>query len=112
MEFETFDAYDFTFRNMDQDGVMCRYDALFSFSLGSGGATYLAYADAAPGDDGQEGLYVSLLVQPEQAAKAQRSVESGATPKKPPVIDLLDIDDPDERAQAVSALEAVLAEED
>ena len=36
-DFATFETYDFAFRCLDEEGVMCRYDALLSFSLEEAG---------------------------------------------------------------------------
>ena len=110
-DFETFDVYDFAFRNMDEEGVMCRYDALLSFSLEAGGPVNLVYTDLVSGTDGDEATYCSVLSDPQQAERAQFAVEHGSTPKKPPVLDLADIDE-ELKPLVLDILDEVLAEED
>lgn len=110
-DFQTFEVYDFAFRNMDEEGVMCRYDALLSFSLEPDGPVYLVYTDLVSDADGDEATYCSILCDPQQAEKAQFAVEHGSTPKKPPVLDLADIDE-DLKPIILDILDGVLAEED
>lgn len=110
-EFETFEVYDFAFRAPDEDGVMCRYDALLSFCLEEEGPTYLVYTDLVADEDGSEATYASVLADPAQAQQAQYAVEHGMTPKKPPVIDLVDIDE-GLKPMVLDVLDEVLAEQE
>lgn len=110
-DFDTFEVYDFAFRCLDEEGVMCRYDALLSFSLEAAGPVYLVYTDLVTGQDGEEATYCSVLSDPSQAAAAQFAVEHGSTPKKPPIIDLVDIEE-DLKPMVLDILDEVLSEED
>lgn len=110
-DFQTFEVYDFAFRNMDEEGVMCRYDALLSFSLEADGPVYLVYTDLVSDAEGDEATYCSVLCDPQQAEKAQFAVEHGSTPKKPPVLELADIDE-GLKPMILDILDEVLAEED
>ena len=111
MDFETFESYDFVFCSPDQDGKMCRYEAVLSFAVAAGGPEYLVYADAAPDEAGEEATYASVLADPAQARAAQYAVEHGAAPKNPPVLDLRDIVDEEEWALVERVLDEELADD-
>ena len=59
-DFATFETYDFAFRCLDEEGVMCRYDALLSFSLEEAGPIYLVYTDLVSDEAGEEAMYASV----------------------------------------------------
>ena len=86
-------SLDFTFRAVDDDGAMARYDALFSFRDAEDGTCYLVYCDEKPDEDGEVGTYASIACDSAQLERAQTQVESGSVPKKPPVVELAVIED-------------------
>lgn len=110
-DFATFETYDFAFRCPDEEGVMCRYDALLSFSFEEAGPIYLVYTDLVCDEAGEEAMYASVVVDPEQVRAAQYAVEHGMTPKKPPVVDLVDIEE-DLKPMVLEVLDEVLADEE
>ena len=110
-ELATFETYDFAFRCPDEEGVMCRYDAVLAFSLEEAGPVYLVYTDLVGDDAGEEAVYCSVVADPAQVAAAQYAVEHGSTPKKPPVIDLVDIDE-GLKPMVLEILDEVLEEDD
>ena len=104
-------SLDFTFRAPDDDGAMARYDALFSFCDAGCGPCYLVYCDEKPDEDGEVGTYASIVCDPSQLDRAQAQVESGSVPKKPPVVDLAVIEEPEGWDLVEQALALVDSEE-
>lgn len=99
---------DFMLRAIDDEGVYCRYEALLMCVSPQTGLPYLVYADAEPDERGDVATYVSLC-DAEQVEKAQMAVDSGATPKKPPLLTLTPVEDEEELARVIAALDALEA---
>lgn len=108
---DTVTACDFVLRAIDDEGAYCRYDALVMYVSPETGLAYLVYADVEPDDQGDVATYVSLC-DPEQVEKAQLAVDSGATPKKPPLLTLTPVEDEEELARVIEALDALDALDD
>lgn len=102
---------DFVLRAIDEEGAYCRYESILMYTPDEGGPSYLVYADLEPDGSGDVGTYVSAC-DPEQVEKAQLAVDSGCTPKKPPLLDLAPVEDEAELARVVAALDALDAMED
>lgn len=105
-------SLDFTFRALDDDGVLVRYDALFSFVDTEDGSCYLVYCDEEPDSADEVGTYASLVCDPSQIDRAQMQVEGGSVPKKPPVVDLAVIEDDQGWELVEHAVELVDSEDD
>lgn len=105
-------SLDFTFRALDDDGILARYDALFSFVDTEEGSCYLVYCDEEPDSVGEVGTYASLVRDPSQIDRAQMQVEGGSIPKKPPVVDLAVIEDDRGWELVEHAMELVDSEDD
>lgn len=106
------EAFDFTFRAPDQDGAMCRYEALFSFADDATGRVFLVYADEKPAEDGEVATYASLACEPAELQTAQAAVDAGARPKKPPVVALAEFEDAGDWKLVDEALDLVEQEEE
>lgn len=87
VDLERMRTYDFTFRAVDEGGAYCRYDAILAYDAPDGHC-YLVYADEKPDDRGEIATYGSFLLDPASADAAQDAVDSGCTPKKPPLLEL------------------------
>ena len=103
---DTVESYDFVFRAVDDEGAYCRYDALLVYTSPETGLPYLVYADAEPDSHGEVATYISLCV-PEEVEKAQAAVDSGSTPKKPPLLQLTPVEDEEELATVIAVLDAL-----
>ncbi|MBR2836396.1 MAG: hypothetical protein IKE43_11910 [Coriobacteriales bacterium] len=92
---ESLTAYDFVFRAVDDDGLMCTYDALFACKDPLDGSEYLVYADAEPAENDDCATYASVLTEPEAAEEAQQIADSGKVLKEYPVLELIPIESPE-----------------
>lgn len=100
-------AYDFVFRATDDEGSLVRYEALFAYGDVERDMCYLVYADVAPDEAGEVGTYASIVVDEGQVERAAAQFESGSAPKKPPVIELAPIEDPQVWAEVERVLDEV-----
>ena len=108
---DTVTPCDFALRAIDDEGVYCRYEALLMYVSPETELSYLVYSDAEPDDRGDVATYVSLC-DAVQVEKAQQAVDSGSTPKKPPLLTLAPVEDDEELARVIAALDALDALDD
>ena len=107
VDLDYLETYDFTFRAIDEEGAYCRYEAVLTYAVPAAGRCYLVYVDAEPDARGEVATYASILLNPEVAEKAQLAVDSGSTPKKPPLLDLAPLETDGEYALVDAVLAAV-----